>query len=50
MTMLQGLIFDAADVLYDASAWRRWLLQLVSRFGGAGRLRHFLRPRGIVNS
>ena len=31
--MLQGLIFDMAEVLYDATAWRRWLLQLLSRLG-----------------
>lgn len=31
--MLQGLIFDMADVLYDATAWRRWLLQLLPRLG-----------------
>ncbi len=31
--MLRGLIFDMADVLYDATAWRRWLLQLLSRLG-----------------
>ena len=28
-----GLLFDAGDVLYDATAWRRWLLQLLSRLG-----------------
>lgn len=31
--MIEGLIFDLADVLYDATAWRRWLLQLLPRFG-----------------
>jgi FMN phosphatase YigB (HAD superfamily) len=31
--MLRGLIFDMADVLYDATAWQRWLLQLLSRLG-----------------
>ncbi|REK05968.1 MAG: HAD family hydrolase [Planctomycetota bacterium] len=28
-----GLVFDVPDVLYDATLWRRWLLQLVSRLG-----------------
>ncbi len=28
-----GLVFDAGDVLYDATAWRRWLLQLLARLG-----------------
>jgi len=28
-----GLIFDLEDVLYDATVWRRWLLQLLSRIG-----------------
>jgi FMN phosphatase YigB (HAD superfamily) len=30
---LAGLIFEMADVFYDASLWRRWLWQLSSRFG-----------------
>ncbi len=30
---LRGIIFDMADVLYDATSWRRWLLQLLARFG-----------------
>ena len=30
---LRGLIFDMADVLYDATVWRRWLLQLLARLG-----------------
>jgi beta-phosphoglucomutase-like phosphatase (HAD superfamily) len=28
-----GLLFSISGVLYDTSAWRRWLLQLVSRMG-----------------
>ena len=28
-----GLLFDTGDVLYDATMWRRWLLQLLSHFG-----------------
>lgn len=28
-----GLIFDMADVFYDASLWRLWLWQMSSRFG-----------------
>jgi FMN phosphatase YigB (HAD superfamily) len=28
-----GLLFDVGDVLYDATMWRRWLLQLLSRLG-----------------
>jgi HAD superfamily hydrolase (TIGR01509 family) len=28
-----GLVFDMGDVLYDATLWRRWLLQLLSRMG-----------------
>jgi HAD superfamily hydrolase (TIGR01509 family) len=30
---MQGLLFDMGDVLYDATAWRRWLLQLLARMG-----------------
>lgn len=30
---VRGLMFGLADVLYDATVWRRWLLQLVSRLG-----------------
>jgi FMN phosphatase YigB (HAD superfamily) len=28
-----GVIFDMADVLYDATLWRRWLLRLVNQLG-----------------
>ena len=30
---VKGLLFDAGDVLYDTTAWRRWLLQLLKRLG-----------------
>ena len=30
---VQGLLFDMGDVLYDATGWRRWLLQLLARMG-----------------
>ncbi|HOM15982.1 MAG TPA: HAD family hydrolase [Thermoguttaceae bacterium] len=33
---LAGLLLDADDVLYDASAWRRWLVQVLGRFGVEG--------------
>jgi HAD superfamily hydrolase (TIGR01509 family) len=29
----RGLLFGMADVLHDATLWRRWLLQLIARFG-----------------
>jgi putative hydrolase of the HAD superfamily len=32
---LRGLIFDMGDVLYDATAWRRWLLGVLRQFGVA---------------
>jgi FMN phosphatase YigB (HAD superfamily) len=30
---VEGLIFDTADVLYDATLWRRWLVRLVNHLG-----------------
>jgi len=30
---VRALVFDMGDVLYDASMWRRWLLQLLRRHG-----------------
>src|SRR3981081_3849051 len=30
---VKGLVFDMDDVLYDATLWRRWLLQLLGRLG-----------------
>ena len=32
---IRGLVFDFGDVLCDATVWRRWLLQLLTRFGVA---------------
>lgn len=32
-TPVRGLMFDMGDVLYDATVWRRWLLQLLTRMG-----------------
>ena len=29
---VSGLLFDMGDVLYDATVWRRWLVQLLRRF------------------
>lgn len=31
--MLRGLIFDNGDVLFDASQWRRWLVQYLAEYG-----------------
>ncbi|MBN1908843.1 MAG: HAD family hydrolase [Pirellulales bacterium] len=30
---VRGLLFDFGNVLYDNTAWRRWLLSLLGRFG-----------------
>ncbi len=30
---LSAMVFDVGNVLYDASAWQRWLLQLLNRIG-----------------
>lgn len=30
---VKGLLFDAGEVLYDTTTWRRWLLQLLRRLG-----------------
>lgn len=30
---VSGLLFDMDDVLYDATMWHRWLLQLLGRLG-----------------
>jgi len=38
-----GLLFDMGDVLYDATVWRRWLLQLLSRMGLHTHYRPFYR-------
>ena len=38
-----GLLFDTCDVLYDATVWRRWLLQLLTRLGLHTNYRSFYR-------
>ncbi|HUY36047.1 MAG TPA: HAD family hydrolase [Pirellulales bacterium] len=38
-----GLIFDMGDVLYDATVWRRWLIQLLHRMGLHTRYRGFFK-------
>jgi FMN phosphatase YigB (HAD superfamily) len=38
---LAGIIFDMADVLYDATSWCRWLLQLLARLGVQADYRSF---------
>jgi HAD superfamily hydrolase (TIGR01509 family) len=30
---VQGILFDMCNILYDDTAWRRWVLQLLSRLG-----------------
>lgn len=30
---LSAVVFDLSNVLYDATVWQRWLLQLLNRFG-----------------
>lgn len=30
---VRGIVFDAPDVLYDATAWKRWLWRLIGQFG-----------------
>lgn len=40
---VRGLIFDACDVLYDDTAWRRWLLRLLMRLGLRTSYRSFFR-------
>lgn len=41
---IQGLIFDVADVFYDATLWRRWLWRLVSRLGVRASYTAFYQP------
>lgn len=38
-----GLVFDMGDVLFDATVWRRWLLQLLGRMGLQTHYRSFYR-------
>lgn len=40
---LRGLLFDMGDVLYDATIWRRWLLNLLMRMGIHTTYRSFFR-------
>src|SRR6185295_15497297 len=40
---IRGLLFDMEDVLYDATLWRRWLLQLLCRMGVKRDYRAFYR-------
>lgn len=30
---VEGVVFDMGDVLFDATAWRRWLLKILRRMG-----------------
>ena len=30
---IRGLLLDACNILYDDTAWRRWLLRLLMRLG-----------------
>ncbi len=32
-TPVEGLLLDSCDVLYDATGWRRWMLQVLRRLG-----------------
>lgn len=41
--LVEGLLFDMGDVLYDATGWRRWLLQLLARMGLHTRYRSLFR-------
>ena len=40
---VRALMFDMGDVFYDATLWRRWLLQLLSRMGLHTNYRSFYR-------
>ncbi len=40
---VRGVLFDACNVLYDNTLWRRWLLQLLSRLGLHTNYRCFFR-------
>lgn len=41
---VRGVLFDLPGVLYDATLWRRWLWQLVTRMGVESDLETFYRP------
>lgn len=38
---IRGLVFDMGDVLFDATVWRRWLLQQLQRMGLQASYRSF---------
>lgn len=38
---VRGLVFDMGDVLFDATVWRRWLLQQLQRMGMQASYRSF---------
>ena len=40
---IQGVVFEPCGVLYDDSAWRRWLWQLSTRMGLSSHYRPFFR-------
>lgn len=40
---IQGVVFEPSDVLYDDSAWRRWLWQLAARMGMSSHYTPFFR-------
>ncbi len=40
---LAGVLFDMGDVLYDATVWRRWLIQVLGRLGMTTHYRAFFR-------
>ena len=43
MASIRAVVFDMDDVLYDATLWRRWLLQLLARLGVKAEYRSFYR-------
>lgn len=40
---VRGLLFDMGDVLYDATIWRRWLLQVLAKMGIHAAYKEFYR-------
>jgi FMN phosphatase YigB (HAD superfamily) len=40
---VEGLLFDMGDILYDATVWSRWFLQLLTRMGLHTHYRAFFR-------
>jgi FMN phosphatase YigB (HAD superfamily) len=42
---IDGLLFDACNILYDDTSWRRWLLRLLAGYGVGGGEVSFLRDR-----